>query len=227
MCPARLPCVSWVRVGRSLRTLRQRAGLRQLDVAKHVGIAQSTVSAIERGRLAHLGLATLAKVAGSLDADLVVFVRWRGGELDRLLDDRHAALVARIAEIVERAGWPTKPELTFSEFGERGSIDLVAWHAATRTLLVIEVKTELTSVEETLRKHDLKVRLARSSFASGSAGSRFGWRGCSSSPTSRPRAAGSLGMRRCSLGPTRCGASRFGGGCGCRSFRQRVSRSCH
>jgi transcriptional regulator with XRE-family HTH domain len=140
--------------------LRHRVGLRQSDVAARVGIAQTTVSAIERGRLDHLGLSTLAKVAGSLDADLVVFIRWRGGELDRLLDERHATLVARIAEIVERAGWETQPELTFSEYGERGSIDLVAWHPSTRTLLVIEVKTELTSVEETLRKHDLKVRLA-------------------------------------------------------------------
>ena len=38
-------------------------------------------------------------------------------------------------------------------------------------LLVIEVKTELTSVEETLRRHDAKVRLA-----AGVVEERFGWR---------------------------------------------------
>jgi hypothetical protein len=37
---------------------------------------------------------------------------------------------------------------------------LLAWHARTRTLLVIELKSELTSVEETLRRHDVKMRLA-------------------------------------------------------------------
>jgi Holliday junction resolvase-like predicted endonuclease len=55
-------------------------------------------------------------------------------------------------------------------YGERGSIDLLAWHEATRTLLVVEVKTEVASIEATLRKHDEKVRLARRVAAD-----RFGW----------------------------------------------------
>src|SRR5439155_17670850 len=38
-------------------------------------------------------------------------------------------------------------------------IDLLAWHEATRSVLIIEVKTELTSVEETLRRLDVKRRL--------------------------------------------------------------------
>lgn len=37
---------------------------------------------------------------------------------------------------------------------------MLAWHPASRTLVVIEVKTEITSAEETLRRHDVKVRLA-------------------------------------------------------------------
>ena len=55
-------------------------------------------------------------------------------------------------------------------YGERGSIDLVAWHAASATLLVIEVKTALTS-KETLRRHDVKVRPA-----AGVVAERFGWK---------------------------------------------------
>ena len=50
-------------------------------------------------------------------------------------------------------------------------MDILAWHTATRTLLVVEVKTELTSAEETLRKHDEKVRLGARI-----AGEQFGWR---------------------------------------------------
>src|SRR5262249_27254690 len=43
---------------------------------------------------------------------------------------------------------------------ERGSIDVLAWHAPSQTLMIIEVKTELASIEETLRRFDVKVRLA-------------------------------------------------------------------
>jgi hypothetical protein len=63
-----------------------------------------------------------------------------------------------------------RPEVSFSVYGERGSIDLVAWHAATRTVLVVEVKTEVVSVEETLRRHDAKVRLSARIVVD-----RFGW----------------------------------------------------
>ncbi len=60
--------------------------------------------------------------------------------------------------------------MSFSEYGERGSIDLLAWHPATRTLLVVEVKTEIAGVESTLRIHDMKCRLAPKI-----ARARFGW----------------------------------------------------
>ena len=60
--------------------------------------------------------------------------------------------------------------MTFAVYRESGSIDLVGWHPGTATLLIVEVKTELTSVEETLRRHDTKVRLAARVV-----GDRFGW----------------------------------------------------
>ena len=62
-------------------------------------------------------------------------------------------------------------EVSYSEWGEQGSVDLLAWHESTANLLVVEIKTELASVEATLRKHDEKVRLAPSVAAG-----RFGWR---------------------------------------------------
>lgn len=94
------------------------------------------------------------------DAELVVYVRWRGGDVDRLLDRGHAALSERMVREFEALGWVVRPEVSFSEYGERGSIDLLAWHPTSRALPVIEIKTELTSVEETIRRHDTKVRLA-------------------------------------------------------------------
>ena len=112
----------------------------------------------------------LRGVCEPLDARLIVTIQWRGGDLDRLLDEGHATLLGRIAALLERYGWETDSEATFSEYGERGSIDLLAWHAPTRTLLIVEVKTELTSIEETLRTHDVKVRLGPSIAAK-----RRGW----------------------------------------------------
>jgi hypothetical protein len=103
---------------------------------------------------------TLRRVLAVFEADVVLLVRWRGGDVDRLIDRRHAGLGEGVTHLLAENGWEVFPEVTFSEFGERGSIDIIAWHPASRTLLVIELKSELTSVEETLRRHDVKVRLA-------------------------------------------------------------------
>ena len=69
------------------------------------------------------------------------------------------------------AGWTVEVEVTYSIDFERGSIDLLGWHPGTATLLVIEEKSELVSVEETLRRHDAKARLVARI-----AEDRFGWR---------------------------------------------------
>ena len=149
------------RIGRGVRRLRHRRSWTQEDLAARGGQSQDVVSRVERGRIADMPLRRVRAIARALDAELVVALRWRGGDFDRLMDEGHAALVGRIAEVLEASGWITRTEVSYAVYGERGSIDLLAWHEATRTLLVVEVKTELVSVESTLRKHDEKVRLAR------------------------------------------------------------------
>jgi hypothetical protein len=114
----------------------------------------------------------LRRIGRALDADLILTVRWRGGEIDRLLDEGHAAIVGWVMAQLEEFGWEAQAEVTYAVYSERGSIDVLAWHAPSRTLLVVEVKTELTSVEETLRRHDAKQRLAADV-----ARERFGWSG--------------------------------------------------
>ena len=146
------------RVGRALRTLRHRLGWRQVDVAVAAALTQDDVSRGERGRLRDV--TKLRRHAAALDAEVFIAIRWRGGEIDRLLDEGHAAIVGWAVATLTGLGWQVFPEVSYSIRGERGSIDILAWHAETRTLLVVEVKTELTSIEETLRKHDAKQRLA-------------------------------------------------------------------
>ena len=55
---------------------------------------------------------------------------FRGADLDRLLDEGHAALVGAVASRLASLGWEVRPEVSFAVYAERGSIDLVEWHAA-------------------------------------------------------------------------------------------------
>ncbi len=121
-----------------------------------------------------MAVGTIRRIVSVFGASVELYVRGLGADTDRLLDERHARLVGVTLRMLADAGCDVRPEVSYSEWGERGSIDLLAWHGPTRSLMVIEVKTELASVEETLRKHDAKVRLGPTI-----ASKRFGWRASS------------------------------------------------
>jgi transcriptional regulator with XRE-family HTH domain len=144
-----------------IRALRRRRGWRQSDLADRSRVSQPTISVVERGHLDTLSIRTIRRVLAALDARIDLDVRWRGGALDRTLDERHAQLVGAVVAILVRYGWTSEIEVTYSIYGERGSIDILAFHPPTGSLLVIEVKTELASIEETLRRLDEKHRLGR------------------------------------------------------------------
>jgi len=59
-----------------------------------------------------------------------------------------------------RAGWDVIVEATFSEFGERGSIDVLAWHPPTGQVAVNEVKATVADAGRTVMGVDRKARLA-------------------------------------------------------------------
>jgi transcriptional regulator with XRE-family HTH domain len=148
------------RIGADVRLLRVRKRWRQSDLATRAGCSQSEISRIERGLVASVPLGRLALVAEALGARLATTVLWQGERLDRLRDERHARLVETVARRLHAHGWNVRPEVSFSVFGERGSIDLLAFHRATRMLLVVEVKTAFGDVQETLATLDRKERLA-------------------------------------------------------------------
>jgi len=54
-----------LRIGRSLRALRQRRGLTQAQLAEAAGVSQSLVSLIERGHLETVALRTIQRVPSS------------------------------------------------------------------------------------------------------------------------------------------------------------------
>jgi transcriptional regulator with XRE-family HTH domain len=180
----------WIRLGISYRALRVRARLTQEQLGLRARTTRGVVSAIERGRGDEVRGADLGQVAAALGATVDVRLRWRGEGLDRLLDEAHAATVAALVGLLERLGWQVALEVTFSIWGERGSIDVLAWHEPTGTLLVVEVKSVVADIQSLLHGLDRKARLARE------IGAARGWRARSvgrlvvvaESPTSRGRA---------------------------------------
>jgi hypothetical protein len=85
----------------------------------------------------------------------------RTGDLDRIANAGHAAMHEELARhLDELPNWIHTPEVSFSIYGERGVIDILAFHAPTGALLVIELKTELVSFEDLLATMDVRLRLA-------------------------------------------------------------------
>jgi transcriptional regulator with XRE-family HTH domain len=158
------------RIGRAIRALRHRRDWTQAELARRAGCSGSVVSRVERGRLRACSLARLELILEALDARLVSYVVWRGGELDRLLDADHALLQERWAARKADAGrWESAQEVTYNHFGDRGSIDDLAFDRVTAILLVSELKTGIYDAGRMLMKVDEKARIAAD------AARRFGW----------------------------------------------------
>lgn len=159
-----------VRIGMTLRRLRVRAALHQADVARLAGLSQSSVSAIECG-LDDISLTTMERVFATVGASVHIDIRWRGPSLDRLMDERHAAIVEASVRRLQAAGWDVRVEVSYSIFGERGSVDILAGHERSRAMLVKEVKADIVRMDDTVRKLDEKVRLVRRGIGR----EQFGW----------------------------------------------------
>lgn len=157
--------VDGARVGRTMRVIRLRLNLSQRELAGRARCSQQQVSRLERGDLETTTIRALRAVLGALGASLEVRVRWRGPELDRLLDAEHAEIVAAATAVLRTLGWEVLHEWTFNHFGERGAIDIVAWHPAARALLIVEVKSDLVDLQDLLGSLDRKARIAQAVLA--------------------------------------------------------------
>jgi transcriptional regulator with XRE-family HTH domain len=148
------------RIGRGLRAIRIRANSTQKEIAGSAEVPRAVIASVERGDLARVRVGQLQAIAVALQADLDIVLRWNGTELDRLLNAGHSAMHELVVGILTAAGWEVVPERSFSIWGERGVIDLLAWHAATRSLLVVELKTEIVEVQRLIGTVDRYRRLA-------------------------------------------------------------------
>jgi len=104
-------------------------------------------------------LGSVQKVAMALDATVDLALRWQGEGMDRLLDEGHARLVDVVVRRLTALGWAVAVEVSFSRYGEGGSIDVMAWHPGRQALVVIEVKSVTPDMQAMLAGIDRKARL--------------------------------------------------------------------
>jgi transcriptional regulator with XRE-family HTH domain len=151
-----------VRLGNTLRVLRIRKHLRQSDVARRAGISRQVVGRVESGLAGRYALDTIRALAEALGARVEARFQYHGAELDRIVNAAHADLHGSLgARLDELEGWVWLPEVTFSHYGERGVIDILAWHPATRSLLIIELKTELVDPQSLVAVMHRRARLGQ------------------------------------------------------------------
>jgi transcriptional regulator with XRE-family HTH domain len=150
--------------------LRVRQRLTQAALAARAGVPRRAVWTLECGRASRLRLGDAESILSELGARVDLRVLWNGPELDRMLDERHAALGAAIKRRIEKWGWIVRVEESFNHYGDRGRIDLLAFHPATGVVVVVELKTVLVDVQALLGSLDVKARVAPG------VGQRYGWR---------------------------------------------------
>ena len=143
----------------------------QDELSRRSGLAQSAISRLERGIHSGLDLDELDRLAAALGGRFRLgfdapFLADRARQRDRV----HARCIAFVARRLERAGWLILTEVEIVGSAGPGWIDVLAFHPASATLLVIEIKTEI---------HDLG-RIQRTldwyEHAAWPAARRFGWR---------------------------------------------------
>jgi len=147
--------------GRGVKAMRLRKRWRQDDLAAAAHVSRGVIARIEQGHAARVTIETLDKVAAALGGRVACRLTWNGEGLDRLLDAEHAAIVEAVVRVLRSADWLVATEVSFNHFGERGSIDVFAFHAESRVVLVVEVKSVVPDVQATLVTLDRKERLAR------------------------------------------------------------------
>ncbi len=149
-----------VAIGRVLRMLRIRQGLRLDDLAASTRLSASTLGRHERGLIT--SLQSVRRHGEGLGVRTALSLIGRGAYLPRLRDDEHSAIVNALARAYAAARWEAAPEVSFNEWGERGRIDLLAARmgAGGARLHVIEVKPELADLQALFGSMDIQRRLA-------------------------------------------------------------------
>ena len=191
------------RIGRIVRTLRRRLDWRQRDLALRADVSQQTISVIETGRLRDVSFATLERVLSFLEAELDVVVRWRGGELDRLLDDAHAGVSGAAVTYLEERGWAVRVETTYAAGYALTRSMCSAFMRRPRACSLLRSRWISRPPRRRFGGMTRRCDSLLASRGSGTVGTRGPFADCLSCPSRRRRGGGSSAMQRSFIAPTR------------------------
>jgi transcriptional regulator with XRE-family HTH domain len=154
---------------RDVREARRRLRLTQQQVADRVSVSRGYVAAIERA-YGNPTLDVVERITDALELEASIVVRQPvviEGHQQR--DLVHGVCSGYVARRLHALGWQTARELEVIQGRSHGWIDLLAFHPATRTLLVVEIKTALLDLGLAERQ------LAWYGRAAGEVARRQGW----------------------------------------------------
>jgi transcriptional regulator with XRE-family HTH domain len=138
---------SRVIIGTGIATIREAIGWTQEELGARVGQTQGWVSRVENGRIEDLTFTSAERLLGAMGARLVVTVDAPHlGDRRRQREPGHSRMSAHAGTRLTRDGWQVATEVEVGGDRSRGWIDILAYHAATGILLVIELKTEIHDV---------------------------------------------------------------------------------
>lgn len=133
-------------LARTVRTNRVRLRLTQRELSRRSGVSQTQIRRIERLQLPDVRLSTVDRLLSTMG------VRYRVSIDSPWLDHRrqddfvHARCSAHVGRRLATTGWQIAREVEVGDGRSRGWIDILAFHAASGWLLVIEIKTEIHDV---------------------------------------------------------------------------------
>lgn len=147
-------------IGRFVRQLRHRRGWRQADLSERARRPRSALVDLEAGRIGRLTVDAIRDFIEALGGRLTIEATSGASDPRLLIDAGHAFLQEHWKRRLERWGWLVRAEVSFNHYGDRGRVDLMAFHPATGVLLIIEIKTVLWDVQALLGSLDVRVRVA-------------------------------------------------------------------
>lgn len=151
-------------VGETIASIRRQIGWSQRELARRAGLSQAMVCAIENGRVRNVTFRSAQRLLAAMGGRLRIsvdapFLRDRQHQLEPV----HARCSAHVATRLRRDGWQVATEVEIGGDRSRGWIDLLAFHPALGTLLVIEIKTEIRdfgAIERALGWYEREGRVA-------------------------------------------------------------------
>jgi transcriptional regulator with XRE-family HTH domain len=157
-------------IGAAISSIRHAIGWTQAELGRRVGQTQGWVSRVEHGRIEDLTFASAQRLLAAMGARLVVTVEAPYlGDRVRQRDPAHSRMASYVSRRLVRQGWQVATEVEVGGDRSRGWIDILAYHAATGMLLVIELKTEIHDLGAIQRSLGWYEREAWK------AAQRFGW----------------------------------------------------